>query len=102
MRSFMLPVGFSPSTLTKIRAQPSGTILRNSTSDVLPIVSRTDGPRIMEIIPLMRLLAHGACLYARLRDANHDCVGGRWAWSPSDEDGALSIPMQAGNLPDGH
>src|SRR5262245_54458272 len=37
----MLPVGFSPSILTKMRAQPCGTTLRSSTIEVPPMASRT-------------------------------------------------------------
>ena len=40
IRSFMLPVGFSHSSFTKMSAQPRGTTLRSCTIEVLPIVSR--------------------------------------------------------------
>ena len=42
MRSFMLPVGFSLSILTRMRALPRGTRARNWTSGVSPIRSRMD------------------------------------------------------------
>jgi hypothetical protein len=41
MRSFMLPVGLWPSTLTKTSAQSGGTTLRSFISGVFPIVSST-------------------------------------------------------------
>ena len=41
--SFMLPVGFWPSTFTRMRAQPSGTTRFSSTSGVLPMASSTCG-----------------------------------------------------------
>ena len=42
MRSFMLPLGFSASILSRIRAPPSGTIRFSSTSEVSPIRSRME------------------------------------------------------------
>src|ERR1700730_15922395 len=41
MRSFMLPVGFCPSSFTKMAAELGGTTLRSRTIDVFPIASRT-------------------------------------------------------------
>jgi hypothetical protein len=40
IRSFMLPVGFSYSSLTKMRALPGGTRCRSGTRRVWPIVAR--------------------------------------------------------------
>jgi len=42
MRSFMLPVGLTHSTLIKIRAQPFGTMRLSSSTGVPPMRSRTD------------------------------------------------------------
>lgn len=41
IRSFMLPVGFCPSTLTKISAHPAGTTLFSRTNGVFPIAAVT-------------------------------------------------------------
>ena len=40
IRSFMLPVGFSFSSFSRMRAPFPGTILRNAISEVLPMQSR--------------------------------------------------------------
>jgi hypothetical protein len=40
VRSFMLPVGFSHSSFTKMSAQPAGTTFRSLTSDVFPMALR--------------------------------------------------------------
>ncbi len=40
IRSFMLPVGFSHSSLTRISAQPGGTTLRSRTREVFPMAWR--------------------------------------------------------------
>ena len=46
MRSFMLAVGFSLSSLISRRAQPLGTIRRNAMSEVPPMCERMDATGI--------------------------------------------------------
>src|SRR5688500_1154839 len=81
MRSLMLPVGFSHSSLTKIGAQSGGTTLRNCTSEVLPIASRMC---TQLLVPSARfgvsLRALTACIVgdgASDRSRNKQEIGGR-------------------------
>jgi hypothetical protein len=51
IRSFMLPVGFAPSSFTTMRAEPGGTIFLSCTSGVLPIAPRTLIAIVMIMLP---------------------------------------------------
>src|SRR6476469_1848985 len=51
IRSFMLPVGFSHSSFTRMSAQSGGTTLRSRTSDVFPIALRMSTGALPRLSP---------------------------------------------------
>jgi hypothetical protein len=75
-RSFMLPVGFSLSSFSRMRAPFAGTIFRNRSKEVLPMQCRMSRGRSVGVdVSISSLLATEECARSRL---GPPCISIHW------------------------